>query len=652
MKNAPSIHKSKSNFTEIEPLKVNMIDKNSVQQKSKNSRTSIKKSILFSKKKLYHSYVQHLESKTNQFIDIFKDSIYNKLTQTEPFAKNLMFKHFLLQKYYFIAFCSLFSRDSQLLSNKYSPIFIENVLDCSIIEPFSDFIDNFVKTHEKYSNRNYYESLGQYSNLSRARENKYEFRSVFDRYEYSKKTPNLKLGLIINGKSGSGTKSTIQAFLNSHEFEVEHVNLITFDNLREVAIKFAKSVYSKDVMVNLKSAFNLSENYSNSQSVYQSISRDHEFYTTNSNIFDFSNFYSKCQIGNNFSWQNDIIDVDEYSCSKRFQNKKIYLVENIHLILQNEQQKIAKQKISQFLKFLKTSKYPFVFIHPKKINSVFDNLQANFEIISSKSLNCVELAAMMYLILIFEKNVVEKASEKMIKFDEGQNICDFFDSETRYIESTLRCFGSLLKKSILQPCLAKIFYTIHIFDSNLHRIFVFLQTQKDFFFEDGTKTFDQFTFRDNYYFKSGSYIFFNHDKLIEDSKKNFPNNSAIDNGFMKSKNNKKIDGMYKVLALNYISELEIDSKMNIFGKSALLGEFFFKFSKNSKQNQSIKGRKFTSELQSLNEKYECLFLYDRLKAIDNEVNYSIGVDNEIQWKVQCRMQSNLESGKKNRKTKN
>jgi hypothetical protein len=516
-------------------------------------------------------------------------------------AKGLLFHHFIFEKYFFVVFCCLFGDKNDLLSDKYRPLFAENVLQCStcpgLIHYLSDFIVGNSGGSELPSGAKGWSDKGSVSSLSIGWQSFGE-EGGWPNQGHSAK----KIAALWSGPPGNGKKSTLRSFLRSLETQVETINVITYKSLKEVAIKFAKAVFSQDVIASIKRAFNLCENFSESLSLYQNISRDNPFHARHSRALDLPS---------------DIpLAFDARSRKSAFRASKkpelvregpkglrVFVVENVHRILAEETPKNARTKLNQFLKFIKSSRHPFIFVHDSTADAYFSSLPTHFLSFRSPQPDPLEIAALVYLILAVEKNfgvMIPKVCR-----DDGSPVAEI-------VEAVLSSIDQLQIKTPVFPSLGRLMYLINRFDYNLHRIFSHLQQHQDYGFQAAIPIPFLIQTPDPYFQWGGKWLF-NTEVVVTLAQKRYPRHCLAE--FKQSR--RDVRAVLRSRLVEIDEKLESDQRFGpagtVWESSRRFSDLAFRGTPWEQERRSL-GDARTVVLEDYGRSLESLVLLDRLNG--------------------------------------
>lgn len=431
---------------------------------------------LYRKRAAYKEFVCLASESESKSLKELLGQIERQFANEDPFLNNPLFKHFLVDKFYFVVFSKLFGAPNDLLSDRYRPLFAEHCFDTSIATKLAFFLSNFVHKEDRLEDsENSFEDLFKPSNRANRRKE--------------------KMAAIVAGEPGSGKLSTVKALLRSLEVEAEIVSSLQYDSLKEVAAKYSLAVTTEDVVSNIKSAFGLLGNCSASISVYRSFSQK-------TGVRDIAPS----------SIQQVLCRKDNRSDHK-LNNKRVFLVTDIDLILDKETLKSRKTKLAQFLRFVKHSRHPFVFVHSKNANSLFEKSLSNFEVLEAKRPNPLELAAFLFLILTVERNLLANPNSCTFAPSEEQLVSGF-KNVREFVEERLREVQSFRRRTLAFPSIRKILYLVHSHHGNLHSVFSFLETNIEFMFSESVCSLDNYQTRSECYFSLQNKWFFNHEFVV------------------------------------------------------------------------------------------------------------------------------------------
>lgn len=205
------------------------------------NRTAFK--TIFNKTEFFKFCNLKLEIETPEIFRLLFEEIYFLFQNSEMENSKNMFNFILLNTF--------FSFQDESLSKKYQPLFLENTLDQKFSQKLTGEIfkllneeSHFFKIYnceekQGFHLKNYIKNLKNNTDSENDEKNKIK-------------------GIILNGKTGSGKMTTISAFCNSFDFQLEFLDCSRFSSLSDFLAKFGEAIVTNDVKINLEKSDKIS----------------------------------------------------------------------------------------------------------------------------------------------------------------------------------------------------------------------------------------------------------------------------------------------------------------------------------------------------------------------------------------------------------
>ena len=254
-------------------------------------------------------------------------------------------------------------------------------------------------------------------------------------------------GIVINGGSGCGKRSFVEAFCKYYDYQMEKIDLCGYNKLKEVISKFSKATHQNDIQIKLP----------NKNSLSQFINNDH---IKINNPQDESNTSSNCPVGvsciqieepkeiktkkdNRTRLKSNTIQngltIDYNNTHSLFaptpkqlgqdNKKKIFLCTNLEFLIQKDyyrNQTGFRRSVQEFMDFVKKSNYLFVFCLDESYNFVFDGYESCFNFINMSSFNSRPELNLQVKIIIYLEKFFSKEKLKLSIFRNKQTSNDQF----------------------------------------------------------------------------------------------------------------------------------------------------------------------------------------------------------------------------------
>jgi hypothetical protein len=207
------------------------------------------------KQELYKQFIALKASQNIPSIADISAKILQRMSGTclDDFVKN---NPKIFEKSFELVFFSyLFSPRNELLGDKYRPLFVENLFSSNFSTHLQQSILGFFNARQR-SSEGFTTSGCHYDDFKQALNSAGGMNSNFST-NFNSKEPFLdpkKIALVVNGPSGSGKSAALKAFVNTFDFEVEHLDLSAFSSFRELTSRFSSAVLMKDVKISLKTS--------------------------------------------------------------------------------------------------------------------------------------------------------------------------------------------------------------------------------------------------------------------------------------------------------------------------------------------------------------------------------------------------------------
>lgn len=209
-------------------------------------------SIMIRKQDLYKTFMARKANSGIKMLADLEEKVFDQLLESsfEGFLKSN--KEVFSRLFWFVAFSFCYSPRNALLADKYAPLFIEHLFSSDFAAEFQGAILEYFSGRAKQppvlnSNQGSMDRVNWFCSAS-------ELSSNFSTNANSNEINNssLKCGIIVNGEEGAGKRTAITAFVNTFEFEAEHIDLSTFSALKDISNRFSSAVLMNDVKISLK----------------------------------------------------------------------------------------------------------------------------------------------------------------------------------------------------------------------------------------------------------------------------------------------------------------------------------------------------------------------------------------------------------------